>query len=95
MSDESAPTGQQPQQLPPDPTAWGQPISDDRKAALDAIFERQRAWAAQPAETRGESVFKGVALTSADVYWLAIRALAEPDATPEVIADADRRLSAA
>lgn len=50
---------------------WGDPISDERQAELRALFERQQVWVAQPEATRGESVFKGVELTGADVSWLA------------------------
>lgn len=50
---------------------WGDPISEERQAELRALFERQKEWVAQSEATRGESVFKGVKLTGADVYWLA------------------------
>jgi uncharacterized protein YjbI with pentapeptide repeats len=88
MSDDGAkPTDQQ-----PDPSSWGQPIDDDRKATLDDLAARQRAWIEQPTDSRGDSVFKDVELTGADVFWLAQRALAGADATPEMLADAARRL---
>ncbi|HEX8995193.1 MAG TPA: pentapeptide repeat-containing protein [Ktedonobacterales bacterium] len=51
--------------------AWGDSISEARQAELRELFERQKAWVAQPDATRGDSVFKGVQLTGADVYWLA------------------------
>lgn len=50
---------------------WGDPISEARQAELRALFQRQKAWVAQRKATRGESVFKGVHLTGADVFWLA------------------------
>lgn len=55
---------------------WGQPIQDARKAELDALAERQRAWTAKPEANRGNSEFKDVRLTGAEVFWLAVRALA-------------------
>jgi uncharacterized protein YjbI with pentapeptide repeats len=65
MSDDQAPTGK-----PELGDAWGDDISEEREAELQVLFDRQREWAAQPEATRGESVFKGVKLTGADVGWL-------------------------
>ncbi|HEV2236156.1 MAG TPA: hypothetical protein VGR57_05790 [Ktedonobacterales bacterium] len=62
----------------PPADAWGQPITDARKAELDALAKRQRAWADQPPAGRSDSPCKGVALTGADVFWLAARALTGP-----------------
>jgi uncharacterized protein YjbI with pentapeptide repeats len=58
---------------------WGDPISEERQAELRALADRQREWAAQPEATRGDSHFTGVALTGADVFWLAAHALAGPE----------------
>jgi uncharacterized protein YjbI with pentapeptide repeats len=61
---------------------WGDPISEGRQAELRALFEQQKAWVAQPEPTRGESVFRGVRLTGAEVYWLAM------ESAPNAIGDA-------
>jgi uncharacterized protein YjbI with pentapeptide repeats len=53
---------------------WGDPISEERQAELKALSVRQREWAGKPVAERGDSAFKGVALTGADIYWLAERA---------------------
>src|SRR5579859_5197816 len=58
--------------------AWGDPIGDERKAALKALADKQREWAAMPEAMRGDSHFKDVELTGADVFWLAVLALAGP-----------------
>jgi uncharacterized protein YjbI with pentapeptide repeats len=58
---------------------WGVPISEERQAYLRGLADKQRDWAAQPEATRGESVFKGVQLTGADVTWLAGYALTGQD----------------
>ena len=71
---------------------WGDPISKDRQVKLDALAERQRTWAEQPAETRGESPVKGVPLTGAEVFWLAKRALAGPEGNADALAAAETRL---
>lgn len=47
--------------------AWGQPISPERQMELKALAERQREWAATPEAQRGESAFRGVRLSGADV----------------------------
>jgi uncharacterized protein YjbI with pentapeptide repeats len=70
----------------PRPGAWGQPISDARRAELDALAEQQLDWIEEPTETRGDSLFSDVKLTGADVFWLAVRAVAGFDATPETLA---------
>lgn len=57
---------------------WGNPISDERQADLKELADQQRAWAEQPEAERGDSHFKGVKLTGADVFWLAAYALAWP-----------------
>ena len=72
MSDEQ----QQPEQFQVAQTEqpgdkWGDPISEQRQAELKWLAERQREWVGQPEATRGDSVFKGVQLTGADVLWLA------------------------
>ncbi len=63
---------------PTNPSAWGQPIAEARQAELDTLASQQTAWAAQPAESRDSGPLWRVALTGADVFWLAKRALAEP-----------------
>ncbi len=56
---------------------WGDPISKERQAELDALAEQQRVWSEQPEAFLGESPFGGAGrLTGADVFWLAARALA-------------------
>lgn len=57
--------------------AWGDPISDERLAELKGMFERQKEWLAQPNRSIEQSVFYQVPLTGADVFWLAVLALAE------------------
>jgi hypothetical protein len=71
---------------------WGDPIGKERKAKLDKLAKQQCAWVAQPADTRGDSVFQGVRLTGADVFWLAVRTLAGSDALHDELIDASRRL---
>jgi hypothetical protein len=55
---------------------WGDPISEERQAELRAMAEQQREWAKQPETARGDSFFKDVSLTGADVFWLAVLELA-------------------
>jgi pentapeptide repeat protein len=71
MSDEQG------EQTPAD--AWGQPISAERQAELKMLADRQREWAAKPARARGDSVFKAVRLTGAEVFWLVAYTLVGPD----------------
>jgi hypothetical protein len=66
MGDDQAPAGE-----PKLGDAWGDAISEERQAELQALSDKQREWAAQPETTRGESVFTKVALSGADVFWLA------------------------
>jgi len=58
--------------------AWGQPIGEERQADLQTLADQQREWAAKSEQERGESDFRGVRLTGADVFWLATYALAGP-----------------
>ena len=37
---------------------WGDPISEERQAQLDTQAKRQRTWAEQPPEARGNSPLK-------------------------------------
>jgi hypothetical protein len=53
----------------PDPTAWGQPIEDDRKRELQGMLDAWNAPGADHGDRR--SPFDGVKLTGADVGWLA------------------------
>ena len=71
---------------------WGDPISAERQAELDALAVQQRTWAEQPAEARGDSPLGGVRLTGAEVFWLAKRALAGPDGDAAALADAGKHL---
>ena len=78
---------------------WGDPISSERKVELDTIAEQQRTWAEQPAETRGHNplngdpnIFPRPRFTGAEVFWLATRALAGPDADTDALAAAERSL---
>ncbi|WIG60493.1 MAG: hypothetical protein OJF49_003241 [Ktedonobacterales bacterium] len=68
--------------------SWGDPISDARLAELRDLTERQRAWAAQPDGERhvDSSVFTGVHLTGADVFWLAALAVAGPESDLDTLA---------
>lgn len=52
-------------------TRWGDPITEERQAELRAVAEQQKEWVAKPDAERGNSLFKDVKLTAADVYWLA------------------------
>lgn len=74
-------TPEQPAEIPTKPTgiAWGDDISEDRLAELKELFERQQVWAEQPRRDMEPSVFNGVKLTGADVFWLAAMALAEQE----------------
>jgi uncharacterized protein YjbI with pentapeptide repeats len=65
MSEEPQPQEQQP--------AWGDDISDERKAELDA---RVQAWAQEADHGDRKGPLDGVPLTGADVYYLAARTLA-------------------
>ncbi len=69
-----------------DRNAWGDDISDGRKAELKALADKQREWVTHPEATRGDSALKGVKLTGADVFWLATYALAGPQASAEELA---------
>src|SRR5260221_733861 len=69
-----------------DRKAWGDDISDGRKAGLKALADKQRKWVTHPEAPRGDSAFKDVKLTGADVFWLATYALAGPEASAEEIA---------
>jgi hypothetical protein len=71
---------------------WGDPISEERQAALDALAEQQRTWAEQPEATRVDSPLKDVHLTGADVFWLAERAIAGPESDEATLATAETRL---
>jgi uncharacterized protein YjbI with pentapeptide repeats len=59
--------------------AWGDPIGPERLAELKELFERQRVWAEQEDRAIEQSVFQGVKLTGADVFWLTALALAEQE----------------
>lgn len=50
---------------------WGDSVSEARWAALRALRDRQRGWAAKPEAGCGASHFKNVPLTGADAFWLA------------------------
>jgi hypothetical protein len=58
---------------------WGDPISEERQAGLQALADRQQEWAANAEVERGDSLFTDVRLTGADMFWLASSALAGPD----------------
>jgi uncharacterized protein YjbI with pentapeptide repeats len=66
---------EQPQAAEP---KWGDDITAERQAVLDALAEQQRAWVEQPEQERGDSPCKGMQLTGAEVFHLAARALAGP-----------------
>ncbi|HEV2238193.1 MAG TPA: pentapeptide repeat-containing protein [Ktedonobacterales bacterium] len=53
---------------PPDPTAYGQPITSERQAELQAILD---AWDAETDHGERQGPFHGTALTGADASWLA------------------------
>jgi hypothetical protein len=50
--------------------AWDDPISEERKAELKALADQQCEWVKKPELERGDSHFKSVKLTGADVHWL-------------------------
>jgi len=56
---------------------WGDAIGEARKAELQAL---QEAWGADHDERSGP--FAGVRLSGADVFWLAVRAVAGPKGDP-------------
>ena len=88
MSDENR-QGEQPEEQAP---KWGDPVSPERQAELDALAVRQRTWAAQPEATRGDSPLKDVRLTGADAFWLAKRALAGPEGDAHALATAETHI---
>ncbi len=57
-------------------TAWGEPISSMRAADLDRMLH---AWKQEAEHGERKGPFEGVALTGADVFWLAARTLAGVD----------------
>src|SRR5258706_707346 len=71
MSDEQSGSEQSAQPESPAGDHWGDPIRQERQAELKTLAARQREWAAQPEAARGESAFKNVPLTEAEVSWLA------------------------
>jgi uncharacterized protein YjbI with pentapeptide repeats len=83
-----APEGESPQYG----DTWGEDIPPERKAELEELAERQRAWAKQPEATRDDSHFNGVLVTGAEVFYLAARAHAGPDADAELLDAAAARL---
>lgn len=52
--------------------AWGDDISEERKAVLE---QRLQAWQAEADHGERKGPFDGVPLTGADVFWLAARTL--------------------
>lgn len=60
-------------------SAWGDPISPERRAELQEMFERQKQWEEQKDHDPGQSVFNGERLTGAEVFWLAAMALREEE----------------
>ena len=71
---------------------WGDPISVERQTELKVLADKQRERATQAASHAGSN-FDGVALTGADVFWLATYALAGPDALADAFTAAQLRLS--
>lgn len=71
--------------------AWGDSISDERKAELKTLADQQRDRAALSESQRGDSYFAGVHLNGADVFWLATYALAGPTGNMD---EAEKRLRA-
>ncbi|HEX9414863.1 MAG TPA: pentapeptide repeat-containing protein, partial [Ktedonobacterales bacterium] len=65
-------------------TRWDDAISEERQAKLQELADRQLEWVAQPKATRGESPFKGVELTGADVFWLAKQVRGENGWVPKL-----------
>ncbi len=87
---------QTPLEQPPQPEAapgdrWGDPISEERKAELEAVLQQ---WEGTAAHGEQAVPFAGVRLSGADVFWLAVCALAggmEADAAALVAAEARLR----
>jgi hypothetical protein len=75
---------------------WGDPISEERQAELDALAALQRRWAEQPMAMRGDSPLAShseyVPLAGSDMFWLAQRALAGPEGDAAALAAAETRL---
>ena len=90
MSDGSG-QGEQ-EQLQEQTPKWGDSISEERQVELDTLAELQRTWAEQPEATRGVGPLQDIPLTGADVFWLAKRALADPEGDADELAVAERRL---
>ncbi len=73
-------------ELPKD--AWGAPldsIPSARQDELRALADRQREWATQDKPDLEQSVFKGVSLSGAEVFFLAAYTLAGPEGTRDGI----------
>lgn len=68
MSDE-----QEPFDKPQRGDAWGEAISPERQAALE---QRLQAWEREADHGERKGPLDGVALTGADVFWLAVRTVA-------------------
>jgi uncharacterized protein YjbI with pentapeptide repeats len=74
---------------PPTGNRWGNPITPERTAELRELADRQRAWVDSAPDGQrdlDESVFNGLALTAAEVFWLAAYALAGPEGDLEAAA---------
>lgn len=69
---------------------WGDDIPPERQAELAVLAERQREWVAVPETLRGDSAFKGLRLTGADVFWLAAQALAKRDEERTIVEYTER-----
>jgi uncharacterized protein YjbI with pentapeptide repeats len=83
---------------------WGADVTTERQAQLKDCADTQRAWLEQPLAMRGNSTFKDMKLSGADVFWLSSYALAIRTAQDELravtsisdddLANAQRRLRA-
>jgi uncharacterized protein YjbI with pentapeptide repeats len=72
---------------------WGDPISEERQAELKDLADRQRAWVSSGPDYAGDldgSVFNGIPLSGADVFWLAAYALAGSEGDGDLVAAAAR-----
>ena len=84
---------EEPQSAPlPAGDAWGDPIDEARKQEL---WQRQRVWSEETNQGERQGPFADERLTGAEVFWLAVSAIAGPEADAEAMTTAEQQLRAA
>jgi len=93
MDDDDQQHDDQPQaETPSTGDAWGDPIDEARKQEL---WARLRAWWEETDHGELQGPFAGERLTGAEVFWLAVSAIAGPEADAEAMTTAEQQLRAA